>query len=109
MVNRSTRKAPFKVVYGRAPRLAIDLANLSKLPRASIAEHLAEHVKSTHEEVRQHLEKTYAKYKEPANKGRRSKVFREGELVMVYLHKGQLPARTSKKNEEQNVQTLRNH
>jgi DNA-binding transcriptional ArsR family regulator len=76
MVNGSTGKAPLKVVYGRAPRLAVDLVDLLKLPRASIAaEHLTERVKSTHEEVRQHLEKTYEKYKEPVNKGRRSKVF----------------------------------
>ena len=76
MVNRSIGKAPFKVVYGRAPRLAVDLANLLKLPGASIAaEHLAECVKSTHEEVRQHLEKTYAKYKEATDKGWRSKSF----------------------------------
>jgi hypothetical protein len=32
MVNRSTGKAPFKVVYGRTPRLAVDLAALPKLP-----------------------------------------------------------------------------
>jgi hypothetical protein len=88
MVNRSTGKAPFEVVYGSSPRLAVDLANLPKLLGASIAtEHLAKRVKSTHEEVCQHLKKTYAKYKVVANKGRRSKVFREGDLVMVYLCK----------------------
>jgi hypothetical protein len=43
IVNKSTRKAPFEVVYGRTPRLAVDLANLPKLPIASVAaEHLAE-------------------------------------------------------------------
>jgi hypothetical protein len=53
MVNRSIGKAPFEVVYGQAPRLAVDLADLPKLLGASIAaEHLAERVKSTHEEVR---------------------------------------------------------
>jgi hypothetical protein len=98
MVNRSTGKAPFEVVYGKTPRLAIDLANLPKLPGASIAaEHLAECVKSTHEKVRQHLEKSYAKYKEAADKGRRSKIFREGDFVMVYLNKGHLPTGTSGK------------
>jgi hypothetical protein len=54
----------------------MDLANLPKLPGASvIAKHLAERVKSIHVEVQQHLEKSYAKYKEAANKGRKSKIF----------------------------------
>ena len=76
MVNKSTGKALFEVVYGKTPRLAVDLANLPKLPGASVtAEHLAEHVKSIHDKVRQHLEKSYAKYKEATDKGRRSKIF----------------------------------
>lgn len=98
MVNRYTRKAPFKVVYGRTPRLAVDLAALPKLPGASVAaEHLAERVKATQEGVRQHLEKTYAKYKTTADKGRRSKIFQEGDFVMVYLCKGRLPTSVSGK------------
>lgn len=48
MVNRSTGKAPFEVLYGRTPRLAVDLAALPKLPGASVAaEHLVERVKAT--------------------------------------------------------------
>jgi hypothetical protein len=98
MVNRSTRKAPFEVVYGRTPRLVVDLAALPKLPRASVAaKHLAEWVKATQEGVRQHLEKLHAKYKTAAYKGRRSKIFREGDLVMVYLRKGLLPIGVSGK------------
>jgi len=70
MVNRSTGKAPFEVVYGTTPRLAVDLATLPKLPGASVAaEHLAKRVKATQEEVRQHLEKSYDKYKTAADKG----------------------------------------
>jgi hypothetical protein len=98
MVNRSTGKAPFEVVYGRTPRLAVDLVALPKLPGASVAaEHLAERVKATQEGVRQHLEKSYAKYKAAADKGRRSKIFQEGDLVMVYLRKGRLPVGVSGK------------
>jgi hypothetical protein len=98
MVNRSTGKAAFEVVYGRTPRLAVDLAALPKLPGVSVAaEHLAERVKDTQEGVRQHLEKSYAKYKATADKGRRSKIFQEGDLVMVYLRKGRLPTSVSGK------------
>jgi hypothetical protein len=98
MLNQSTGKAPFKVVYGRTPRLAIDLAALPKLPGVSVAvEHLAERVKATQEGVRRHLEKSYAKYKAAADKGRRSKIFQEGDLVMVFLRKGRLPTGVSGK------------
>jgi hypothetical protein len=91
MVNRSTGKAPFEVVYRRTPRLAVDLAALPKLPGAIVAvKHLAERVKATQDGVRQHLEESYAKYKTAADKGRQSKIFREGDLVMVYLCKGRL-------------------
>jgi hypothetical protein len=76
MMNRSTGKAPFEVVYGRTPRLAVDLTALPKLPGASVAtQHLAERVKATQEGVRQHLEKSYAKYKAAIDKGRQSKIF----------------------------------
>jgi hypothetical protein len=46
----------------RTPRLAIDLATLPKLPKASVTiEHLAKWVKATQEGVHQHLEESYAK------------------------------------------------
>lgn len=62
MVSRSTRKAPFEIVYGRTLRLAVDLVTVPKLPGASVvAEHLTEWAKATQEGVRQHLEESYAK------------------------------------------------
>jgi hypothetical protein len=92
MVNQYTRKASFEVVYGRTPRLAVDLAALPKLPGASVAvEHLAERVKAIQEGVRQHLEEFFAKYKMAADKSRQSKIFREADLVMVYLCDCRLP------------------
>jgi hypothetical protein len=64
MLNWSTGKSSFEIVYGRSPRQALDLAALPKLPRASVAaEHLAERVKTIQDKVRQHLEEPYAKYK----------------------------------------------
>lgn len=52
MINRSTRKSPFVVVYGRTLKVIVDLATLTKLPEASVAaKHLTERVKSTQEEV----------------------------------------------------------
>jgi hypothetical protein len=95
MVNRSTRKSPFEIVYGRTPKHAIDLADLPKLRGVSVAaKHLAKRVKSIQEEVRQPLEEFYAKYKTAASKSRRSKIF-QGDLVIVYSRKGRLPTDTS--------------
>jgi hypothetical protein len=104
-VNISTGKALFEVAYGRTPRLAVDLANLPMLPRASITvEHLVERVTATHEEVQQHLENTYAKYKSAIDKRWRSKVFRESDLVMVYLCKGRLLVGAARE-----IRPLQNH
>jgi hypothetical protein len=54
-------------------------------------------VKSIQEEVCQHLQESYAKYKKAADKGWKLKIFQEGDLVIVYLGKGCLPTGTSGK------------
>jgi ribulose kinase len=88
-VNRSIGKSPFEIVYGRTLKLAVNLATLPKLPRASVAmKHLAEHVKSTQEEVCQHLEESYAKYKTTTDKGRRSKIFERETLLWSIFARG---------------------
>jgi hypothetical protein len=92
MLNRSTRKTPFQIVYCCPPRHALDLVPLPKLPGLSIAaENMADRIKSIQEEVRQNLEASNAKYKTAADKKRRVQTFQEGDLVMVYLRKGRLP------------------
>jgi hypothetical protein len=91
MVNRSPEKSLFEIVYGRTPKLAVT----SQL-YPCYQEHLAKQVKST-QEVCQHLEESYAKYKTATDKGRGLTIFREGNLVMVYLRKRRLPAGTSGK------------
>jgi hypothetical protein len=98
MLNRSTGKTPFQVVYCQPPSHALDLVPLPKLPGMSIAaEHLADRVKAIQEEVRKKLEESNAKYKAAADRKRRLKLFKEGDLVMVYLRKGRLPAGTFNK------------
>lgn len=97
MLNRSTGKTPFQVVYCQPPKHALDLVPLPKLLGMNIsAKHMADRVLAIQEEVRKNLKATNAKHKVATDKKRRLK-FQVGDLVMVYLRKGRLPGGTSHK------------
>ena len=98
MLNRSIGKTPFQVVYCQPPSHALDLVPLPKLPGMSIAtEHMADRVKAIQEEVRKKLEASNTKYKAAVDRKRRLKLFKVGDLVMVYLRKWRLPVGTFNK------------
>jgi hypothetical protein len=68
MLNRSTGKTPFQIVYYQPPRHALDLTPLPKLPGMSIAaEHMADRIKAIQEEVQTNLEESNARYKTTAD------------------------------------------
>ncbi|KAJ4719092.1 RNA-directed DNA polymerase [Melia azedarach] len=97
MMNRSTGKTPFEVVYLQPPRHALDLVTLPALPGVSkAAENMAEKIQKIHEEVCASLESANEKYKQDADQHRRQKVFHEGDLVMAYLRKNRFPGIRSK-------------
>nr|TKS07558.1 hypothetical protein D5086_0000111960 [Populus alba] len=78
MLNRSTGKTPFQIVYCQPPRHALDLAPLPKLPGMSItAEHMADRIKAIQEEVQTNLEESNARYKAAADRRRRTKIFQK--------------------------------
>ena len=58
------------------------------------AEHMADQIKAIQEEVRTNLEESNARYKVAADRKRRAKVLQVGDLIMVYLRKGRMPAGT---------------
>lgn len=93
MVNRSTGKSPFEIVYIKKPKHALDLVPLPKLPGYNLpAENMAERVQKIQLEVTQNLEKANEKYKAAAIKHRRVKTFEVDDLGMVYLRKSRFPA-----------------
>jgi hypothetical protein len=91
-VNRSTRVAPFYVVYGYIPRGPLDLLPIEgpdKNPKD--AESHVRNLQEIHELVHKNLTVTYEKYKAHADKRRRQVNFRVGEFVWVYLSKDRYP------------------
>ena len=71
VVHRTTRKAPFSIVYTKAPRQALDLIKLLGGHGASVAaKNMAEQWQTMTEEVNQKIKQSNAKYKAATNKHR---------------------------------------
>jgi ribosomal protein L21E len=68
----------------------VKLPNNGKFSEA--ASSMAESALIVQEQVREKLEKANARFKAQADKKRRLKVFKEGDMVMVYLRKERIPA-----------------
>jgi hypothetical protein len=95
MINRSTGKSPFEVVYTKLLKHALDLVLLPKLLGLNVAaEHMVDRVQQIHEKVRLNLEQANEKYKDAVDSKRRAKIFRKGDLVMAHLRKNHFPAGT---------------
>jgi hypothetical protein len=60
--NRTTRRSPFEIVYGRQPMHFYDLAPLPEMEKNSLkGESVAETMKELHEEIRLKIEESNAK------------------------------------------------
>jgi len=83
-INSSMGMSSFSIVYWKVPHHLLDL---SKLPIGekfcSAASVMAEQIIDVQKEVRTRLEKSNARYKAPADKRRKGKVFEQGNMVMV--------------------------
>ncbi|GKB88412.1 putative nucleotidyltransferase, ribonuclease H [Tanacetum coccineum] len=88
MVNRSTGKTPFFVVYQKPPNHTLDLVPLPKILGYSIvAENFAKKIEAIQADVQLKLKASNAKYKEDRDKHQKTKIYAEGDLVMVHLRK----------------------
>ena len=89
MVNRSTGRAPFDIVYLKPPNFTVDLVYLPHFWNKTAAD-FADQVVQTHREVTRNLEEANARYKLTADKHHRPKSFSVGDLVMFHLTKDRL-------------------
>ena len=80
------------MVYGKNLLGPLDLSPLLQSHSFSgDADEWVKQLKTLHEMVSQHIEKQNKAYNEQANKKRKKQLFKVGDLVWVYLKKGEVP------------------
>ncbi|PKU70598.1 hypothetical protein MA16_Dca008715 [Dendrobium catenatum] len=96
MVNRSTGKSPFSIVYTKIPNLALNVVVLPKCKSGAAAKFTSHYTKML-EDVHTHLTNANMKYKAAADVHRRQQLFNVGDLVMVRLRRERFPPGTYSK------------
>lgn len=86
MVNRSTGRSLFSIVYTKTPNLTTDLTNLPKFEN-KVAADMTNNFDSLIQGVKEKLITSIQHYKEKADKSRCPKPFEVRDLVMVHSHK----------------------
>ena len=92
LVQRTTGKAPFAIIYTQMPRQAVDLVKLPGGHRVSVPmKNMVENWQAMTEEVKERIEKSNATYKTAADKHRKKQLFAVGDQVMVFLRREWFP------------------
>ena len=91
-VNRSTGFSPFVITYDYDPRAQLDLAPIPDLKHVNVkAEDLIAQIQEIHIATAKHLQETFAKYKQTADKKRRVVEFEIGDFVWAIWTKDRFP------------------
>lgn len=95
-MKRSTCKTCFGIIYTKSLKHMVDLVVLPKLNNKP-AKHMASKFSSVLEDEKRRLEDNTLCYKQRVDKKCRYKEFKEGDLVMIHLHKERFPVGTYSK------------
>ncbi|GKD66154.1 RNA-directed DNA polymerase [Tanacetum coccineum] len=88
LVNRTTSKSPFEVVYGQNPISPLDLVPVPEVGQFSEeGAAQSEQIKELHRSVQEQIIRHNKQYKEHADKRRKQVLYREGDLVWIHLRK----------------------
>jgi hypothetical protein len=86
--NRTTRKSPFKMLYGMQPRGVAELRDLEQSDfRSARVEDFATEMKKLHIHIREKLQNSIQEYKHRVNQHRRELQFEVGDQVLEHLRK----------------------
>ncbi|PKU87410.1 hypothetical protein MA16_Dca008506 [Dendrobium catenatum] len=86
MPNRSTGKAPFTIVYTKAPNTAVDIIVIPKC-KSKEATSFTEDYSHILSDVRQQIITSNQRYKKAVDARRRQQLFEVGDLVLVRLRR----------------------
>ncbi|GKD68163.1 RNA-directed DNA polymerase [Tanacetum coccineum] len=92
LVNRTTGKSPFEVVYERNPITPLDLVPVPEVGQFSKeAADQSEQIKELHQSVQEQIIRHNKQYKEHADKHQKHVLNREGDLINDNAYKIELP------------------